>query len=118
MPNFTIEHSTNVTPNRGWDAVFDALFTKAASHPTMARDAMKGRVRQLEHSYMDDGAPDKSYVHLEVALLSGREPAMLTALGNDLVNLLPDMFNVTAQCQFTAELRDMARERHFKVKVS
>lgn len=114
MPHFIIDHTDSAQPHDNWNHVFKTLFETALQHPTMNRADMKGRARQLEASYMDDGDAAKSYVHLELAVLTGREPDLKRAIGEALLEKLPTLFRTTEQCQFSVEIRDMNRDAYFK----
>lgn len=114
MPHFVIEHTNNVKPRENWERVFDALFTASAAKPTMMRADMKGRARRIEGAYMTDGNPDQAFVHLELALMTGRDPNMLNELGKELLAILPQVFATTAPCQYSIEMREMNRALYFK----
>ena len=117
MPHFIIEHTDNVKPHENWQRVFDALFTAAAAKPTMNRADMKGRARQITGAYMTDGNANQAFVHLELALMTGRDPAMLSELGAELLAVMPQIFKADALCQYSIEMREMNRALYFKQTV-
>lgn len=114
MPHFIIAHTDNVRPHDNANHVFKSLFDIAAAHPTMDRNAMKGRIQKLDATYTVDGDAARSYVHLELAILSGRETSLKQDIGKALLAALPTFFNAPDQCQFSVEIRDMDRDAYFK----
>ncbi len=114
MPHFIIEHTDNIQPQGNWAQVFDALFTAAAAKPTMMRPDMKGRARQITGAYMTDGNPNQAFVHLELALMTGRDPTMLNELGAELLAIMSQVFKTDAPCQYSIEMREMNRALYFK----
>ena len=70
---------------------------------------------------MADGARDRSFVHLTVSVLAGREAPVLRATGDALLAVLCECFPSTRagrRCDLTVEVREMASDLYWKAPSS
>jgi 5-carboxymethyl-2-hydroxymuconate isomerase len=70
-----------------------------------------------ERFRVEDGSPDRAFVHLTVSVLAGREARVLRQTGDALLAVLRESFpraRAERRCDFTVELREMRPELYFK----
>ncbi len=64
-----------------------------------------------------DGAADRAFVHLGVAVLAGRDAERLRATAEALLAVLLESFpraRAERRCEITLEIREMRRELYWK----
>jgi len=64
-----------------------------------------------------DGAPDRAFVHLTLAVLAGREARLLRETGGALLAVLRESFpraRAERRCDVTVEIREMSPRLYFK----
>jgi 5-carboxymethyl-2-hydroxymuconate isomerase len=117
MPHLVLEYSANVPDPLDAAALLARLHATLAAAGPFPLAATKSRVVCHDHFRVADGARDVAFVHLSVAVLEGRERAVLQAAGRSLLAVLEDAFpraRAERHCSFSVELREMARDLYAK----
>jgi 5-carboxymethyl-2-hydroxymuconate isomerase len=110
MPQIRVEYSESLS-----DA-FDRRGFALALHPAAAEvigstvPAFKTRFRTTGETVIGDGNPGEAMIHLEVALLPGRDAETKARLGELVLALLADHLKPSPDLniQLTVEIRDLA----------
>ncbi|MEV6412115.1 hypothetical protein [Kribbella sp. NPDC051718] len=110
MPQIRVEYSESLA-----DA-FDRQGFALALHPAAAEvigssvPAFKTRFRTTGETVIADGDPSQAMIHLEVAILPGRDEETKDRLGELILTLLTDHLKPTPELtiQLTVEIRDLA----------
>lgn len=117
MPHLVLEHSDNLP------APFDHRRLFAELHDTLAATGqfnvahLKSRAVAHPRSYVADGRAERVFVHLTVAILSGRDAAFRKSLGAECLAVLRRAFAETwdaRPCDLTVEIREMERDSYAK----
>jgi 5-carboxymethyl-2-hydroxymuconate isomerase len=117
MPHVVLEYSSNVADAIDDRDLFRRLHEIMAERGPFALADIKSRAVASDRFYVADGDERHAFVHLEIRALEGRDPLALAEVGDLALGLLRDAFPRTAErlaCQFTVEIREMARARYFK----
>ena len=118
MPHFVLEHSTNILERYDNAALCGKLHRLLATLGPFEISAMKSRVVPRADFYVGDGEPNRAFIHLELAVLSGREPTLLSEVSRQLHQFLLAEFSGTATqlaCSFTVEVREMDARTYSKL---
>ncbi|NJP44611.1 5-carboxymethyl-2-hydroxymuconate Delta-isomerase [Actinacidiphila epipremni] len=114
MPHTTVEYSGTLTgaldkPGFG-TALHEALVTIAGGRAA----GCKTRFVRHDDLWIGDGSPHRAMIHVEVALLSGRDPETKRALTAAVLAALREHTAPTPQfeVQFSVDLRDLDREAY------
>lgn len=116
MPQITVEYSAALAGTFDRRGFALALHTEATPLLDTKLDSFKTRFARIDEGVIADGSPTQTMVHVEMAILSGRDTETkqeLTALVLRLArqNLTPpDGLTV----QFTVEIRDLDRTTYGK----
>lgn len=119
MPQLTLEYTRNID-----DSELKLGDILAELHQTLADKggidlaAFKSRARRLDTFRIGDGDPQGAFVHLEVALFSGRSLELKQALGHRCLDVLKKHFAEALQAhtmQITVEMREIDRESYLKI---
>jgi 5-carboxymethyl-2-hydroxymuconate isomerase len=117
MPHITLEYSANVDQ----DIAFPQLF--AEIHQTLSRVAgiavanCKSRAVRRDVHFVAQGTGEEAFVHVEIRLLAGREPALRQEIGQRTLEILQNHFARSLarwQLQITVELVEMDAANYFK----
>lgn len=117
MPHLVLEYTANVTDRPDWDDLLRRLHEALAAAGPFDPAKVKSRVVRHETFRAADGAPDRAFVHLGVAVLDGREPEVLQAAADALLAVLGEAFphaRRELRCDLTLEIREMPRTLYFK----
>jgi 5-carboxymethyl-2-hydroxymuconate isomerase len=117
MPHLVLEYSANVPDTPDLDDVLRRLHEAMASTGHFDPARVKSRVRRHESFRVADGASDRAFVHLDVAVLAGREAEQLQGAAAALLAVLHEAFpraSLERRCQITLEIREMRRDLYFK----
>jgi 5-carboxymethyl-2-hydroxymuconate isomerase len=117
VPHLVLELSANVPDEPDFDRVLKRLHDAMTTAGPFDLAKVKSRVVRRERFRAADGAPDRAFVHLSVAVLAGREPEVLQATAAALLAVLEDSFpraRAERLCDITLEVREMKRELYFK----
>jgi len=117
VPHLVLEYSANVPDQPDFASVLRRLHEVIAA--TGPFDPAKVKSRLLRHTdfRVADGAADRAFVHLGVAVLAGRDAELLRATGAALLAVLIESFpraRAERRCDITLEIREMRRELYFK----
>lgn len=119
MPQITIEYSASLA-----DA-FDRRAFALALHPMAAEligsrlASFKTRFQALDEAVIGDGADSHAMIHVDLAILSGREPVLKQTLGRAALELARAHIRAVPgmDIQVTVEVRDLDRPHYHKVVV-
>jgi 5-carboxymethyl-2-hydroxymuconate isomerase len=117
MPHAILEHSQNVVDVVDPHDLFRRLHEIMTSAGPFALADIKSRVYECERYYIADGDPRNAFVHLSLNVLEGRDPEVLRQVGERALDLLREAYpesRASLNCQFTVEIREMARPLYFK----
>jgi 5-carboxymethyl-2-hydroxymuconate isomerase len=117
MPHLVLECSANVPDEPDFDLVLRRLHDAMTTAGPFDLANVKSRVVRHERFRVADGAPDRAFVHLSVAVLAGREPAVLQGTARALLAVLEESFpraRAERRCDITLEIREMRRDLYFK----
>ncbi len=115
MPHLVLEYSANVPDEPDFDRVLERLHQAMTTAFDLGN--VKSRVVRRERFRAADGAPERAFVHLSVAVLAGREPEVLQATARALLAVLQESFPracAERRCDITLEVREMRRDLYFK----
>lgn len=117
MPQIIFEYSASIKDLPDWDRFFKKIHLLVHRETGIDPESCKSRALRLEPFYVGEGTKYSGFVHLEVALLSGRTINMKQLLGNALLELLKAEFSKETagnKVQLTVEIRDIQRQAYFK----
>ena len=117
MPQIRLEYTDNLDPRSHPGTLLDGIHRALNTIAGVNLDNCKSRVNVLDWFHIADGAPDHAFVHLEVRLLEGRPDGVKRNLGDALLELLKEAFDVgrtRLRVQLTVELGDIRRGEYFK----
>ena len=119
MPHLVLEYSANVPDEPDFDRVLQRLHAAITTVGPFDLANVKSRVLRHELCRVADGATDRAFVHLSVAVLPGREPEALQATARALLAVIQDSFpraRAERRCDVTVEVREMRRDLYFKAR--
>jgi 5-carboxymethyl-2-hydroxymuconate isomerase len=117
MPHLKLECSNNVAKELDVCSLFSRLHSLLAELGPFQIADMKSRLMRYDDFFVSDGAPNKSFVHLELAILSGRDPQLKKNVSTKLLQFLKNEFQQSLEslsCSFTVEIRDLDRDFYAK----
>jgi 5-carboxymethyl-2-hydroxymuconate isomerase len=117
MPHLVLECSANVPDAPDFDVVLRRLHEAMTTAGPFDIGNVKSRAVRHERYRIADGAPNRSFVHLTVSVLAGREPEVLRGTGEALLAVLRETFpraRAARSCDFTVEVREMRTDAYFK----
>lgn len=120
MPHFKIECSNNIAESLDARSLFSRLHPLLAELGPFQIADMKSRLMRHNDFFVSDGTPSKAFVHLELAILSGRDPQLKKNVSAKLLEFLKNEFQPSLGsrvCSFTVEIRDLDRDYYAKEAV-
>jgi len=117
MPHLTLEYSDNLPEPLDHRALFASLHAVLERLGSFSPSQMKSRAVPQALYYTGTGAPDNIFVHLTVAVLNGRDPALWQQISAELLVILQSAFArawIERPCDLTVEIREMRREWYSK----
>jgi len=117
MPHLVLEYSANLPDPPDFDRVLEGLHRAITTAGPFDLANVKSRVVRRERFRVADGAPERAFVHLSVAVLAGREAETLRATGHALLAVLQEAFpraHAGRHCDITVEIREMRRDLYLK----
>lgn len=117
MPHLVLEYSNNLPEPLDHRALFAELHAALERFDAARPAEIKSRAIAHEHFRVGAGAPESVFVHLTVAILSGRELALRQQLSAELLAILRRAFARVweeRRCDVTVEIREMQRETYGK----
>jgi 5-carboxymethyl-2-hydroxymuconate isomerase len=118
MPHLTLEYSDNLPAPVDFGALFASLHEALVEIGSFRLADLKSRAVPHPCFRVGAGSPESVFVHLNVAIFAGREPAQQQEIGERLLVILRAAFEqawIGRPCDFTVELREMRREGYFKM---
>lgn len=117
MPHLILEYSDNLPEPLDHQALFAQLHAVLERFDSVQIADIKSRAIAHRHYHIGSGAPESVFVHLTVAILSGRPVALRQQLGTELLAVLRRVFARTWKarpCDVTVDIREMRRETYGK----
>jgi 5-carboxymethyl-2-hydroxymuconate isomerase len=117
MPHLMLEYSNNLPEPLDHQALFAALHAALERFDGVRLAEIKSRAVAHDHYRIGSGTPENVFVHLTVAVLSGRELSLRRELSAELLAVLLQAFRRTCQerpCDVTVDIREMQRETYGK----
>lgn len=117
MPHFILEYSSNTLDpavDAAWLSRLHALLIE--SGPFKLED-IKSRVLRHETYCVGDGGRANAFVHLQLAILTGRSAEIRRAVSERLLEFLQESFPRSAKelcCSFSVEIREMEKDCYSK----
>ena len=118
MPHILLEYSANLAHPPSHRAVFADLHEAIRPMESVNVADLKSRAVRHEDVYIGDGEPSRTFVHLQVQLLSGRDQSVRQRLAKECMRVLESHFQNTAgkpPCQMSVEVREMERSTYVKL---
>jgi len=117
MPHLVLEYSANVPDEPDLELVLKRLHEAMTTAGPFDLANVKSRVVRHDRFRVADGAPERAFVHLGVAVLAGRETETLRVTANALLAVLQESFpraRADGRCDITVEVREMRRDLYVK----
>ena len=118
MPQLTLEYTRNIEDSAlKVEEILGELQQTLADKGGIDLGAFKSRARRLDTFRIGDGNVQGAFVHLEVALFSGRSLELRQALGDRCLEVLKKHFAgalLAHKMQITVEMREIDREAYRK----
>ena len=117
MPHLTLEYSDNLPAPVDVAALFARLHAALAEAGPFALAQIKSRALPHATFRVGAGAPESVFVHLTVAILTGRSVEDRRRIGERMLGLLREAFARAwdeRPCDVTVEVREMQRETYVK----
>ncbi|MDX1738834.1 MAG: 5-carboxymethyl-2-hydroxymuconate Delta-isomerase [Alphaproteobacteria bacterium] len=111
MPHFVIEYSRDVAEKADMQEVMRAAFDAGVATGEMSAEALKVRARAYDEYVMHEEG--KSFVHMTVFLLEGRDEAQKDKIGSMLLGALTGA--LTSVNSISIDIRDMDAKAYQKV---
>jgi 5-carboxymethyl-2-hydroxymuconate isomerase len=117
MPHLTLEYSNNLPAPVDFDTLFARLHATLAEIGPFPLALIKSRAVPHDVFRVAAGAPESVFVHLTVAILTGRDVEQRRRIGERLLELLREAFAsawAERPCDLTVDIREMPRETYVK----
>jgi 5-carboxymethyl-2-hydroxymuconate isomerase len=117
MPHLTIEYSNNLPAPVDFGALFARLHETLAEAGPFPLAQIKSRAVPHDVFRVGAGAPEGVFVHLTVAILTGRDAGHRRRIGESLLAILREAFARTWEerpCDITVDVHEMTRETYGK----
>lgn len=117
MPHILLETSANLKAPPSHRTVFEDLHEAIRPMESVRVADLKSRAVRHENVYIGDGNPERSFVHLQVQLLTGRDQSVRHRLAKECMRILELHFGadvVGPLCQMSVEVREMERSTYVK----
>jgi 5-carboxymethyl-2-hydroxymuconate isomerase len=117
MPQIRLECSQQMADSLETQDFFKAVHDLMVSKAGASLGACKSRVAIVRDVYVADGAADRDMVNLEIGLLSGRAPDVLSEVGATALSLLNALVASAAtdrRVETSVRLVDMPPALYFK----
>jgi 5-carboxymethyl-2-hydroxymuconate isomerase len=117
MPHLTLEYSNNLPAPVDFGALFTRLHETLAGIGPFALEQIKSRAVPHDVFRIGAGAPENVFVHLNVAILTGRDTELQHHVAEQLLAVLREGFARTwdeRPCDITVDIREMSRKTYAK----
>lgn len=116
MPHLILTLTNNLAQEAYVPAILTELAVALAEFETIDSRSIKSYAMSPSQWVMGEGAPE-GFVHLEVAILSGRPPELRQAIAQRLASIVQHHYQVPhdeGRASLTLELREMDRDTYQK----
>ena len=116
MPHLKLEYTENIDLSITFDDLFSELHHALAESGDIDINNCKSRAVRMQDFLLSKNSKGP-FVHLEVAILSGRAPDVIKRIGDHLKSILVKHYvSATGRddLQVTIEIREMNRNNYFK----
>lgn len=116
MPHIKLQTTSDVVENQDLVDILERLVNKLASFETIRPAAIKA-YHNLQHTWLIGEDGPHGFIHCEVAILDGRDPATKTAIADGLYAELLECFAASrdsGEAGITLELREMDSQTYRK----
>ena len=117
MPLLHLEYSANIPDkNIDFQNIFKQLHDNLSASDFCNIEVIKSRITKHDNYYIACGSPNKFFITLSVAVLSGRALAVLEHKGKVLLEILKDSFPKThalGSKGITIEIREINKDLYF-----
>ena len=117
MPHCILEHSDNIVDQVDFTHLLLDVNELLAGTGLFKLDDIKSRAICHNLYVIGDGAPDRTFVTINICILSGREEVVKIELSNTVLKLLERLFPRTlaeTRCSLTVRITDMHRNSYAK----
>lgn len=117
MPHILLEYSANLNHPPSHRTVFEDLHEAIRPMESVRVADLKSRAVRHENVFIGDGNSDRTFVHLQVQLLTGRDQSVRQRLAKECMRVLESHFGadvVGPHCQMSVEVREMERSTYVK----
>lgn len=116
MPHLRLDVTSNIAEVGHLPAILERLVAKLCEFETVTPAAVKAYAQVKTVWTMGEGARP-GFIHLELAVLTGRSPELLNSMSDAFYALLKELFEESVQAdlaKITFELREMTSEYYRK----
>jgi 5-carboxymethyl-2-hydroxymuconate isomerase len=117
MPHCILHYSANVVDDVDFHAAFEALHDALAAAGPFDRGNIKSRAIRCSDFRVGDGAEDRTFVSMEIAIFEGRDEATKARITSAALDVLKAAFPVTmarTRCDLTVRISEMDRGSYAK----
>jgi 5-carboxymethyl-2-hydroxymuconate isomerase len=117
MPHLTLEYSNNLPAPVDFGALFARLHATLAEIGPFPLEQIKSRAVPHDVFRVGAGAPGSVFVHLTLAILTGRLTDQQHEIGERLLEVLREAFARSwdeRPCDITVDIREMPRKTYAK----
>jgi 5-carboxymethyl-2-hydroxymuconate isomerase len=117
VPHLTLEYTSNLAREAPTSELLLQLHRLLESAAGVPVGNCKSRWRKLEEWAVGDGGVESAFVHLDIRLLEGRAPEVLSETGRSVLDILKSHFLPGPQgreVQITIEIQEIRRDAYFK----
>ena len=119
MPHLHMEYTANLPQLNADVALIRLNNTLVGSGQFAAEFDIKSRALRLDAFRVGTGLGERAFVHVKLALLSGRSPEIKRQLSESLLAVLKDLcaWPAGVQVQLSVEVVDLDRDAYAKVAI-
>lgn len=117
MPHCILELSNNIADKPDMTSLFKKIHEFLAASGDVQLEQIKSRVRVSDEFYIGSGQSSKSYIYLQLSLMTGRSLELRQSFGSKLLEFVEQAFSLSKldpNCSITVEVREMERSTHFR----
>ena len=117
MPHLTLEYSNNLPAPVDFGALFARLHATLAEIGPFPLAQIKSRAVPHDVFRVGAGTPESVFVHLTVAIFTGRDAEQRRRIGERLLEILREAFArawAECPCDLTVDIREIPRETYAK----
>lgn len=121
MPHLTLEYTNNLRKEVDSKKLFSSIHAGLMEMGEFVLDEIKSRAAVVDDFYVGDGDPEKSFIHLKIALLDVRRKESKRLVAERCLDIVSTYFSDRLQsgkCQVCVELVDIRSDGYFKADVT